>query len=149
MPEAQLSLALDPAAEADRQIGEVLAGGGLYPWPLPEEARKILEELRWHKGSYNPVTIASLSQRLGFSDREIKEHVRSLIVDFGIRIVGARGKHAGYYIAISAADVEAACRTLEREIVALARRVRALRGAQYLNELLGQVPLKLDKGDAA
>ncbi|ABF42383.1 hypothetical protein Acid345_3382 [Candidatus Koribacter versatilis Ellin345] len=133
----------DHAAEAERRIHEVLTGN--KPWPLPNEARAVLRILRDHKGARNAISIAALTEKTGLDAREVKEQVRSLVVDFKLKICGSRVQPYGYYVATSSEEIEAGIRPLYGEGVSLFRRVRALGGDQAVKEMEGQIRAALDQ----
>jgi hypothetical protein len=139
----QVSMFPDHAAEADRRIHEVLMGD--KPWPLPDEARAVLRILREHKGARNAISIAELTAKTKLDARQVKEQVRTLVVDFGVKICGSRVQPYGYYIATSPEEIDAGIRTLHGEGVSLFRRIRALGGDQVVKEILGQIPIDLEK----
>lgn len=137
MATEQATMFPDHAAEADRRINEVLMG--THPWPLPDESRAVLRILREHKGAKNAISIASLTEKTKLDARQVKEQVRSLVVDFGVKICGSRQQPYGYYIALTADEIEAGIRPLYGEGVSLFRRIKALGGDSAVKEMEGQI----------
>jgi hypothetical protein len=135
--------------DVESRVLELINSRDTKPWPLTEDQRALLHVLRWHKGADRAITIAMLDAKLNIDVRGIKDAVRSLVVDFGLPIVGSRRQPYGYYIAITAEEIAEAIRPLRGEIIQIARRVRALRGNEFLRELLGQIPMELDQEEAS
>jgi hypothetical protein len=137
----------DHSAEVDELVAEVLAGRRGPGWPLPIEAEKLLRALRQARGMKNARPIRELAPLLDLGEREIKEAARTLVVEFGIPLVGSRREHGGYYLAVTTEERVSAATTLKHEIRALARRVRALEGHQAMLEYLGQLRAELSPSD--
>jgi len=133
------------ADELDREINDLLVGRS-GQWPLSKEAADILRRIQFCKGASRARTIASLSQASGLNERKIKEVVSSLVIDYGLPIAGSRVPPYGYYLAITAEEIEDAIHTLAGELRTIGRRVRALGGSHRLHELLGQIELELNEG---
>jgi len=122
-----------------------------YPNPNPElitaNEQAIWDELMWRRGLRHAVEIAVLQGIIyivhgrHLSEREVKAAVSGLIMRHGLRIGSSRQRPSGYYLIDSADELEATCRSLERQAVQMFRRVRALRGAgnARLLELAGQM----------
>jgi hypothetical protein len=150
----------DHGAEVDALVEAVLAGvAGLPPqhakngragdpgfpgWPLPIEAAKLLRALRSAHGAKLARPIRELVPLLDLSEREVKQAARTLVVEFGLPVVGLRVKPYGYYLAVTTEERLAAANTLKHEIRALARRVRALEGHKAMVEWLGQLQIELN-----
>jgi hypothetical protein len=130
------------AADVDADVVAVLRGERGPGWPLSPEAAKVLRELRNARGAGQARPISELSPLVNLSERDIKEAVRILVVDFCLPVVGSRVKPYGYYLAVTTQERLDAARTLKHEIRALAARVRALEGKQSLREFLGQMQLE-------
>jgi hypothetical protein len=133
----------DHSAEVDAMVEAVLAGVGGPGWPLPIEAKKLLRALHYAQGSKRARPIRELAQLLDLSEREVKQAARTLVVEFGLPLVGSRVKPHGYYLAVTTEERLQAATTLKHEIVALARRVRALEGHKAMIEWLGQLKIEL------
>lgn len=137
-------LSLDPEQNLDMEIAEILAGN-VGTRKLEKNERAMLELLRSHKGSSNAIQIAQIAPRLNTSDRNVKALAKSLIEDFGARIGASRQEPYGYYLCITADEIDSASRPLESEIRSLARRLRSLRGRARVIEMLGQLCLDVEK----
>jgi hypothetical protein len=156
MPQA-LQLALYPEAALEQRVLEVLAGRqGKYP--LPEEAKRLLELLRWHCGAARAIPLREIRERLPGSggqseinDREIKFLAKALTEDFGIPIGASRGSGEaagthGYFLCVTPEDLELATRPYVLELISLARRIRALRGPQMVEHAFEQCRLEFKDG---
>ena len=114
----------------------------------PEQTERLIAAMIWtHKGRENPISIALLAKSTGRSEREIKGIVEQLVVTHRMRIGALRGKTAGYFIVMDAADLEAAVGPYRSQIFSMWRRLRVLLGAHQLRELYGQ--LAIDEGEKA
>jgi hypothetical protein len=157
MPEA-LQLALDPEAALDQRLDQVLAGRqGKYP--LPEEGKRLLGLLRWHKGAARAIPLREIRERLNgapnepvqLMDRDIKFLAKVLTEDFGVPVGacrssghGGRGEAGGihgYFLCVTPEDLELAARPYIHELISLARRIRALRGPQMVEHAFAQARL--------
>jgi hypothetical protein len=137
-------LSLDAGMNLDERIAEVLAGKNV-PWAPESEQAVLLEMLRSHKGAADALPLQTISVQLGMSAREVKEAVKSLIEDFKLPIGGSRQKPYGYFLIVTADDLEQALRPLTGEIRSMARRVRALTSEQQLGEIFNQVRMELNQ----
>jgi hypothetical protein len=132
----------DHAAEMDALVNGVL-GGRISPgWPLSDGARLVLRELRNARGAGQAKQISELTHVCHMKEREVKEAVREIVVDFQVPIVGSRRPPYGYYLPVTPAERIQAATTLKHEIRALASRVRALEGKHSLREFLGQMQIE-------
>lgn len=130
--------------DVEQYVLQVLFNGA-GPWPLNDEQRKVLSTLRFHVGEAAAIKGSELCRRHDLSERQLKDVMRSLVVDFKIRIGASRQQPYGYYLVKTAEDAEHAAAPYEKEIRELARRVRVLRGQQFLAELCGQLALEEEK----
>lgn len=136
-------LSLDPEKNLDHQIDEILQGVEA-PRPLEKHERSMLMVLRGHKGPKNAIQISALGPRIEQTDRGVKATAKALIEEFGAPIGASRQEPYGYYLCVTADDIEQACRPLEGEFFSLAKRLKALRGGARLIELLGQLRLDVE-----
>jgi hypothetical protein len=141
-------MSLDPADNLDTLITRVLhcAAG---PWLLDGKPRDLLIELRGHKGRAAAISISTIVAKYGMNEREVKLTVKSLVEDFGIPIGASRQEPYGYFLIVSAEDLESALRPLANEVVSLARRMRKLGGTSIVKEMLGQLRVEMEKHDDA
>lgn len=137
----------DREAEVLTQIGNLLLGKG--PWPLTPEQKTLLYAMEFHIGRAKAVQLARLCELTRLKDREVKNLMRSLVVDFKVRIGAARTEPYGYYLIVTADEAKEAAQVYESEIIELAKRVRVLRGREFVAELLGQIRMKLDEEKAS
>src|SRR5574341_483575 len=150
MPDT-LQFALDPEAAIEQRVDEVLAGRqGKYA--LPAEAKRLLELLRWHRGAARAIPLREIAERLTarcgcgkaiVTDRELKEMAKVLTEDFGIPIGASRQPPYGYFLCVTAEDLERAAEPYIHELISLARRLRALRGPQMVEHAFQQCRLEL------
>lgn len=148
----QFGFGFDRTGEIDARVRELLFTRDLKPFPITDEQRALLRILSGHKGAASAITIAELLklQSLSHLDpRAIKLAARGLVVDYGLPVVGMRRPPYGYYLAITPEELAEAVRPLIGEIVQISRRVRALQGSEYVHQMLGQIPMKLDEEEQA
>jgi hypothetical protein len=117
---------LPPMSNAEHALalhaGEV---GG--PWPLTGRDPKVLGVLIYHKGAASAIQIKEISAYTKLSDRAVKDAVRSLIVDFKVRIAGSRQEPYGYYLVMTADEAAPRAAPLIHEIELVQARRRAHR----------------------
>lgn len=148
MPQPSFQFALDPSANLDALINDVLMGKS-GPWRPSAKECATLHILRYHKGSGQARPLADIAAKLKVPAREVKAIVKSLVEDFGLPIGASRQEPYGYFLCVSHDDIELAIRPLESEVISLARRVRALGGEQRLAEFFGQLQLQLNEKRSA
>lgn len=134
--------AFDPIAALDALIHETLWGSKAST--MPAKARQLLMILRWHKGTANARPLGSIAETLKTTEREVKQHAKTLTEEFGIPIGASRQQPHGYYLCVTAEDYAAACRPYIHEVQSLVRRLHALHPTPRLSEILGQLQLELD-----
>jgi hypothetical protein len=139
---------LDQSATLDRLITDILMGRE-GPWPVSDKQRAFLHLITWHKGASHALPLASIADKLKMPAREVKAMVKELVEQFALPIGASRQEPYGYFLCVTAEDVELAIRPLESEVISLARRIRALGGEKRLAEFAGQLQLQLDKKGAA
>ena len=142
-----LQLALDPQTALDQRVAEVLAGRqGKYA--LPPEALRLLKLLRWHCGAARAIPLREVAEKLSLGDRELKEMAKVLTEDFGIPVGARRQRPYGYFLCVTAEDLELAAQVYIHELISLARRIRALRGPQMVEHAFAQARLHLETPNA-
>jgi len=130
----------DAVHDNELRIHEAIIGRG--PWILTSRQRQILECLRGRQGRMLAITIAELTEKIGFGAREIKSDVRDLVVAFRLPIVASRdGDAGGYFFAVTAEERISGTADYCKEIIALAERVRIVRNLPDLASLWGQLDL--------
>jgi hypothetical protein len=130
-------------AEIDRQF-ELLIHQGKGPFPLCLEQKAILRILNRHRGQERALPLEQLCVETDLPRRRVEGYIASLVSDFLVRIGASRGKNHGYYLIRTAEELEKTSRIYENEIRSMARRVRVLKGKQFVAELLGQMKLELE-----
>jgi hypothetical protein len=137
--------AIDPTAALDAMVMDLLRGRtrGRSEEALLGKAHELLGLLRYYKGAANAKPLAQLAEILKVTPRELKQHARTLTVDFGIPIGASRQEPYGYYLCVTPADYEAARRPYVHEISSLAQRLQALQPPPRLLEILGQLQIEL------
>ncbi len=150
-PPLQLGLAGMGAIEPpDAHARQVLAGR-TGPWPLTELQRELLHILVFYLGAQRAIQLRELMAKVQGkvkplpTEREIKDAIRSLVVDFKVRIGASRQKPAGYFLITNSQEARESAQTYIAEIKKLAQRVRVLLDPHELAELAGQ--LRLDRDD--
>jgi hypothetical protein len=133
-------MGLDPTPEAHAR--NVMLGAG--PWPATDLQRELLRILLYHSGAQRAISLHDLIVKLSRlmtplpTEREIKDAIRSLVVDFKVRIGASRSKPFGYFFVTTPQEARDAAHLYISEIRELARRVRVLLDPHDLAELQGQ-----------
>lgn len=136
-------LSLDPEQNIEQQIIATL-NGELVRRKLDPRERAMLGLLRHCKGPKSAIPISELAPKLRASERTVKATAKALIEDFNLPIGASRQEPYGYYLCVTADDIEQAARPIRNEILSLAKRYKALRGGARLIELLGQLRLDVE-----
>jgi hypothetical protein len=137
-------MGLDPTPEAHAR--NVMLGSG--PWPATDLQRELLRILLYHSGAQRAISLRDLMVKLDRvikpvpTEREIKDAIRSLVVDFKVRIGASRSKPFGYFFVTTPQEARDAAHLYISEIRELARRVRVLLDPHDVAELEGQRWLK-------
>jgi hypothetical protein len=137
-------MGLEPTPEA--HVRNVMLGSG--PWPATNLQRELLRILLYHLGAQRAISLHALMVKLEPrfhptpTEREIKDAIRSLVVDFKVRIGASRGKPVGYFLVTTPEEARDAASPYISEMHQLARRVRVLLDPHDLGELAGQQWLK-------
>jgi hypothetical protein len=127
----------------DQHVRNVLVGRS-GPWQATDLQRETLRILLYHPGAQRAITLHALMVKLDRvckpipTEREIKDAVRSLVVDFKVRIGASRSKPSGYFLITTAEEARDAAHPYISEIRQLALRVRVLLDPHDLAELQGQ-----------
>jgi hypothetical protein len=115
------------------------------PWPATELQRRVLHVLLFHLGTQQAISLRDLMVKLAArmakptpTERETKDAIRSLVVDFKVRIGASRSKPSGYFLITTAEEAHEVAHLYISEIRELARRVRVLLNSHDLGELSGQ-----------
>jgi hypothetical protein len=95
-------------------------------------AQAVLRIVRNRIGRAQALTIFGLQhiwrlrEEKVWSDRDVKAAVKELVEERGVPIGSARSGLAGYFLCVSAEDIDAAERPLLGEVRSLAKRLRAM-----------------------
>lgn len=134
------------ALAIDQQIADLLHGDPSYPsghFLAPPETA-VLRAIRYRRGAGNPIGIRELVSRLKITEREIKQIVRTLRVDFRLSIGSSKSAtNGGYFLIVSIADQEIAARSPLDQIRAEVEVLKLLTSAERTRELLGQISLEV------
>ncbi len=114
-------------------------------WELTGLQRTILQRLVHRLGQSQAMPLKDLQLITGESDRNIKEAIRGLVVDFRVRIGASRGEVNGYYLITSREEALATAQPYISEVRQLVRRIRVLLDPHDLAELAGQLRLDADE----
>jgi hypothetical protein len=134
--------------ELHAQLRE-LASGTSTP-ALEENARELVRVLWTRQGAAHAMRAGEIldSLRLPRNDkwrRWLKDAVNDLVVLHGLPVGGLRVPPYGYFLIVSANDLDLAIHPLWGEVYALLRRLRALTSKHDVARLFGQAMLDLDK----
>lgn len=137
---------LQPRADfqADREIMALISGHGTgrFGEHLSAEESAVLKIVRFHTSSANPITIRALRERTKLSERQIKDCVRTLRLNFRVAIGSSRnGERGGYFLILTPEDMSIFLSSAMRQIQAELEVVRAIAGPERVAELLGQISL--------
>lgn len=143
--QSQLGLPLLPPMSNAEHALLVLGGQTGGPWPLTDECKAVLGVLIYHKGAASAIQIKEISEYTKLSDRAVKDAVRSLIVDFKVRIAGSRQEPYGYYLVMSAEEARAAAAPLIHEGIELFKRAGILTDKVFISEQQGQTRIEIPK----
>jgi hypothetical protein len=144
----QLAMQLLPPISNAEHALLVLADQTGGPWPITPELKKVLGLLIYHKGAAAAIQIKEISAYTKLSDRAVKDAVRSLIVDFKVRIAGSRQEPYGYYLVMTAEEARAAASPLVHEALNLLQRAEVLTDEHFITEQNGQMRIEIPKGAA-
>ena len=134
----------DPMGALEALISQALWRA---PVPLPQKARELLMILRWYKGAHNARPLAEIAAKLKVSDREVKQHAKTLTEEYGIPVGGSRQQPYGYFLCVTAEDYAAARRPYVHEVRSLVERLKFHQPSQRLMEILGQLRAELGEGE--
>jgi hypothetical protein len=140
-------MGLEPTPEAHAR--NVMLGSG--PWQATDLQRELLRILLYHSGAQRAISLHALIVKLERvssssvnlitpipTEREIKDAIRSLVVDFKVRIGASRSKPFGYFFVTTPQEARDAAHPYISEMRELAKRVRVLLDPHDLGELAGQ-----------
>ena len=91
----------------------------------------------------NPVPLATICRWTGLKRRHVLECINRLVIAHRVPIGSSRGKTAGYWLAQTAEDREAAARTFRKQFINEAIRVGVLLNRADLCELAGQLRISV------
>jgi len=134
-------------AEIDQRIVDMLSGYrlGLRGEHLDSAEMAVLRAIRFHRGASNAISIRELQSRMKLSEREIKQIVRTLRIDFRLPI--GSSKHStsgGYFIIVSIEDQDIAAKGPLEQIRAEAEVLKVVTSPERTRELLGQIQLEVN-----
>lgn len=140
----QFDFAIDREAQLNALLKSILQDGG-GPWPIPDDERRLLEILRHHRGAASAIQGRELAARLKTNERSIKALMKNLAESFEVPIGASRVPPFGYYLILTAEELENTSANYKNEIRSLARRVRVLEGPHAAAEYCGQLSLEMEK----
>jgi hypothetical protein len=105
----------------------------------------VVAEMIWpHQGSAHPIALKFIAKAIGKTERAVKGIVEQLVVTHRMRIGARREEPVGYFVVVTAEDLDIACKAYESQIFSMWRRLRVLRQPHHLRDLLGQ--LRIEEG---
>ena len=138
----------DFESESLKQINDLLYGK-IAPFPLTQDQRRMLIALRFHCGRERAVKLAELCEQLKLEERKVKDLMRSLVVDFKVRIGASRTKPYGYYLVTTAEEAKDAAAVYWSEVRELVKRARVLEDRHFVLERLGQLRTEIEEEKAS
>jgi hypothetical protein len=136
----------------DGQIEWLLFGnpGGPLKLRLGADEKRVLAQIRYRRGAVNAITIAEMREALGrtsagaLTDREIKNIVRGLRLQFHLPIGSSkRGSAGGYFIMLTGEDHAILRAQVIDQVRAELEVLKAIDGPHAALELLGQLQLEV------
>ncbi|HLZ92944.1 MAG TPA: hypothetical protein VKQ28_14620 [Candidatus Acidoferrum sp.] len=120
---------------------------------LDEKDKEILRVIASHKGAERAIRAAVIAEEARMlwgehARRQICGAIGTFVLLFKIPIGALRMAPYGYFLIVSAKDLELAVQPLAGEFHALLRRIRALTSKSDVAKLFGQAMLKLDAEDS-
>lgn len=110
-----------------------------------EDERAVWAVIARHRGRAEAVGLDAVAAMVGISERHVQFAISSLIEQRGLPIGSAVKKPMGYFVIETDAELAESLSQLTHRIVALARRVAALKQST-LPVVLQQLALELDTG---
>ncbi len=147
----------EPSVEERRQIVDMkiewlLFGnpGGPLNLMLSDDEKRILAAIRYRRGSVNAISIVEMRAAMEdskdgvLSERQIKQIVRTLRVDFHLPIGSSKqGSHGGYFVMLSEEDYSILRSQILDQVRAEMEVLKAVDGPRAALELLGQLQLEV------
>lgn len=136
----------------DSEIEWLLFGnaGGPLNLVLSDNERRVLSKIRYRLGAANAISIAEIRAELGqfsadaLTDREIKNIVRTLRLQFHLPIGSSkRGSSGGYFIMLTGEDHAILRAQVIDQVRAELEVLKAVDGPHAALELLGQLQLEV------
>lgn len=136
----------------DGEIEWLLFGnaGGPSHLVLNNNERRVLAQIRYRRGAVKAITIAEMREALGrtsagpLTDREIKNIVRALRLQFHLPIGSSkRGSAGGYFVMLTGEDHAILRAQVIDQVRAELDVLKAVDGPHAALELLGQLQLEV------
>ena len=137
----QPKFAFDRNDLLDQQVAEIL--NGKTAAMVDPKVKHLVWALNKRRGAASAVKLDHLVKSLGVSERQVKQMVKDLVELYGLPVGASRRPPYGYYLAVTAEEIDDTCRNYFREAVSLFHRIQLLAGDQRMLEYHGQVPLEL------
>jgi hypothetical protein len=117
---------------------------------LSDDERQVLSAIRYHRGADRAITIREMqegwTELVRLSDRQVKNAVRSLRIEFRLPIGSSKkGSDGGYFIMISPEDHAILHNQVLDQVRAELAVLRAIDGHRAALELLGQLQLEVQE----
>ncbi|SRR5579884_59115 len=138
----------DVESESLKQINDLLYGKAA-PFPLTNDQRRLLIALRFHYGRERAIELKELCELVKLDERKVKDLMRSLVVDFKVRIGAARTRPFGYYLITTAEEAKEAAGIYWSEVRELIKRAKVLEDRHFVLERLGQLRTEIEEEKAS
>ena len=112
-----------------------------FNFNLTREERAVYGLLQ--SGRANALSARNLSERTGLSDREVRQTIRSLVMERGILVASAVDDHPGFFIAETPEEIITATRSLRHRGIMILVRVARLQKSS-LELVFNQGKLELE-----
>jgi hypothetical protein len=119
---------------------------------LDETDKEVLRLLALHKGAQNAIKSARIAELVRLPEgehgrRAVASAVEHLVQITEVPIGGLRVPPYGYFLVVTAKDLDLAIHSRWGEVFAHLRYLRKLAGRHRVAEMFGQTMMKLDKSD--
>jgi hypothetical protein len=131
----------------DLQIECLLYGRMVAGLSLSLDERRVLRLIRYRRGAANAITIAEMQKQMHedrLSERQIKQIVRTLRINFRLPIGSNKGGLGGYFLMISPEDHAILSAQILDQVRAEIEVLRAVSSRRAALDLLGQLQLELE-----
>jgi hypothetical protein len=124
--------------------------GGALKLSLSDDEKRVLSLIRYRRGAASAITIAEMQRGMAgaagdiLSDRQIKQIVRTLRLNFRLPVGSNKGGMGGYFIMLSDEDHAILAAQILDQVRAEIEVLRAVSSPHAVLTLLGQLQLEIN-----